>query len=648
MAEKKYRVCNKNNFSLQFSDHILDNLYGQIGLTALEEKIERLPLFKRLHELSQLGLTKLIFPCAVHTRYVHSIGVMHTAYNMAVHINMNTANVEFEGIGGSFFNDAELQIIRLAGMLHDIGHYPLSHNIEAAYKDGAKYNGNSQDKVIDRQKDLVGCPDFCAFSSDKKKENAAETYLNDFSGSKNYHHEAIGEKLITNNEEIFSLVKNYFVLMHVDGETYLNPICQETKEDKKEEYTETEVNRITKCLLAMVGALVIGNYDFDSKPPQYEYERKYSAMVQLIHSDLDADNLDYLLRDATFSGTSYGLMDVNILLNCLTVAELVHDDFSVDRTENDGPKEKKTHYIVGIKEKGIGCVEQFFHNKYLAYSQMIYSKYVSSLEAMLLYWAKNTLPQIGGFKVSNSRGKDEPDQEESGYLLEKVECKKTSQTYLHFNDAYIIQEMYKSFSEYEKGVASNVIQVNETMYAILSRLIRYTAFDLDLSSKESLCAGLGDKEVLGNMKKNSLYKQYLKFMERIKDKTIEEIRFTPEEKELMSYRFESCAMTKQIPWDDFVENIAVFNNLVKYVDALKKHYYRLANGVPIIESKKEKGKKAKQQYEIRKVDERSIERDLLPKLIVDSPSSALHNTWNQKFVYLRKYKIEPFATQYYQ
>lgn len=641
--KKKYRICDKD-FSLQFSDHILDNLYGQIGLTALEEMLERLPIFKRLHELSQLGLTKLIFPCAVHTRYVHSIGVMHTAYNMAIHINQNTADIKFEGIGGSFFNDAELQIIRLAGMLHDIGHYPLSHNIEAAYKDGAKHYGYEQDLVIDRQKDLVGCPSPYTYPL-KAGElgNEAAKYLEDFSGSQNYHHEAIGNQLITHNKEIFSYVKNFFVLLHDGGEKCLNPICEQA--GHTDEYTEAEVDLITMRLLSMIGAMVIGNYEFDSNPPQYAFEKKYSAMIQLIHSDLDADNLDYLLRDATFSGTSYGLMDVNILLNCLTVAELTHDDYSVDLTDEQKPKEKKTHYIVGIMKKGIGCVEQFFHNKYLAYSQMIYNKYVSSLEAMLLYWAKNTLPQVGEFRVSNSKDENKPGREQGGYLLEKLECEETSQAYLHFNDAYIMQEMYKSFSEYKKGATSNIIRVNETMSAILSRLICYTAFDLDqdLDGGECLCVGLGDKEILENMKVAPLYKKYLEFMQSIQDKTIEGIRFTPEEKELMSYRFESYAMTKQVPWDYFVENIAIFADPLKYAEVLKKHYYRLANGVPIIEKKNMENRKAKQHYEIKKSNDCCIKKDCIPDLIVDSDSSALHNMWNQKFVYLRKYKIEPFA-----
>lgn len=85
-----YNVGNSNEaYRIQICDHILDNIYGQIGLTEVERALERLPIFKRLHNISQLGLVNLIFPCALHTRYTHSLGVMHIAGEMASRINRN-------------------------------------------------------------------------------------------------------------------------------------------------------------------------------------------------------------------------------------------------------------------------------------------------------------------------------------------------------------------------------------------------------------------------------------------------------------------------------------------------------------------------------------------------------------------------------
>ena len=55
-------------YQIKICDHILDKIYGQIGLTQVEKKIEFLPIFKRLHRLSQLGLVSWIFPCALHLK----------------------------------------------------------------------------------------------------------------------------------------------------------------------------------------------------------------------------------------------------------------------------------------------------------------------------------------------------------------------------------------------------------------------------------------------------------------------------------------------------------------------------------------------------------------------------------------------------
>lgn len=137
-------------YKVKIYDHILDNIYGQIGLTEVEKKLEELPIFKRLHNLSQLGLVNWIFPCALHTRYIHSIGVMHIAGEMASRININ--------MGEDFFCDSEIQILRLTGLLHDIGHYPLSHNIEFAYKDAQQITKYREEPISQNLKHFVNCP----------------------------------------------------------------------------------------------------------------------------------------------------------------------------------------------------------------------------------------------------------------------------------------------------------------------------------------------------------------------------------------------------------------------------------------------------------------------------------------------------------
>jgi HD superfamily phosphohydrolase len=78
--------------------------------------------FQRLRNIKQLGFTEFIFPGATHTRYLHSIGVMDISSKV------------FAKIFPDHLKDKELmrlkETVRLACLLHDIGHAPLSHTTE--------------------------------------------------------------------------------------------------------------------------------------------------------------------------------------------------------------------------------------------------------------------------------------------------------------------------------------------------------------------------------------------------------------------------------------------------------------------------------------------------------------------------------------
>ena len=193
-------------YHLRISDHILDSLYGQIGITVVEKEIERLAIFKRLHSVSQLGLVNWIFPCALHTRYTHSIGVMHVAGQMADHINQNM----WKALGGkNFFDDSDIQIIRLAGILHDIGHYPMSHNVEQAYHDAGNKIDYEQEQVSQHLKYYVNCHDYLQprYTPKQVLGQNEEDFSKEYKGSYWPHHESAGQKIVEHNEDLAAVVK---------------------------------------------------------------------------------------------------------------------------------------------------------------------------------------------------------------------------------------------------------------------------------------------------------------------------------------------------------------------------------------------------------------------------------------------------------
>ena len=61
---------------------IRDPIYGFIELDSWERDIINHPIFQRLRRIRQLGWTDMVYPGAMHTRFEHSLGVMHLATKM--------------------------------------------------------------------------------------------------------------------------------------------------------------------------------------------------------------------------------------------------------------------------------------------------------------------------------------------------------------------------------------------------------------------------------------------------------------------------------------------------------------------------------------------------------------------------------------
>ncbi len=122
---------------------IRDPIYGFIKFNELERDIINHPVFQRLRRIRQLGLTDLIYPGAMHTRFEHSLGVMHLATKMYDAIVEKDENKRILSDYLSY-NETGLirdrQIVRLAALLHDIGHSPFSHASEDLFPKNNKTN----------------------------------------------------------------------------------------------------------------------------------------------------------------------------------------------------------------------------------------------------------------------------------------------------------------------------------------------------------------------------------------------------------------------------------------------------------------------------------------------------------------------------
>ncbi len=228
---------------------IYDDLYELIEFSDGEKEVIDLPCFQRLRRVGQTSLAHYVFPGATHTRFPHSLGVAHLAGRVA------------DKLQPKHLDEEDCRLLRIAALLHDLGHLPLSHSLEAVYE-----NEIGQAKKANAAKDEFSLvpPSIGSTSDVQKNGSELMNYFmkycecdDDPPKERNKPHEALSAYLIKNEKQLASRIENYNVAP------------------------------------ADVASLVLGRH-----PKVY--------LNQLLHSDLDVDTMDYLRRDAKATGINYG------------------------------------------------------------------------------------------------------------------------------------------------------------------------------------------------------------------------------------------------------------------------------------------------------------------------------------------------------
>ena len=98
---------------------IFDPIHGFIAISPLMKRILATPEMHRLRDLKQLGATSYVFPGATHTRLSHSIGVSHLAGLVMTVLRTNHPELAIR--------ERDIELARIAGLVHDLGHGPYSH-----------------------------------------------------------------------------------------------------------------------------------------------------------------------------------------------------------------------------------------------------------------------------------------------------------------------------------------------------------------------------------------------------------------------------------------------------------------------------------------------------------------------------------------
>jgi len=105
---------------LEFTGEITDPIHKYIRITDLEKKLIDTEVFQRLRKIRQLAGAHLVYPSAQHTRFEHSLGAMHLA-GLAAETLLDKGCITYK---------EDVESLRIAALLHDIGHGPFSHLFE--------------------------------------------------------------------------------------------------------------------------------------------------------------------------------------------------------------------------------------------------------------------------------------------------------------------------------------------------------------------------------------------------------------------------------------------------------------------------------------------------------------------------------------
>jgi HD superfamily phosphohydrolase len=231
---------------------IRDVVHGTIEVSPSEISIIDSPFFQRLRNIKQLGFAENSYPSATHNRYIHSLGATHLA-GIAFQNAFRKAPIKPKDL--ERFKAA----LRVAAMLHDIGHGPLSHTTEFAMPSVRALDLKSLACA-------VGKP--CPFDVDRQA-----------------NHEDYTIKIILQS----SLTP---ILKKALGHYGIDPI-----------HVACIVNEDIVCPDSF---FEIDGIDY--RP----------ILHQMVSSEIDVDRMDYLTRDSFYAGVSYGKFDLSWLLSSLT------------------------------------------------------------------------------------------------------------------------------------------------------------------------------------------------------------------------------------------------------------------------------------------------------------------------------------------
>lgn len=261
-----------------------------------------------------------------------------------------------DGFPAAFLVDTLWVATRVCGLLHDAGHLPMSHSFEG---------GISSVDVL-----FSVYPD-----EDSRAEHYTKVQAHEISGIDRSTNENIFGNFRKSIEAYFNVddvsIRDFLrsIELHEKRSLYiLNELSKLDRED--EEYDEYKTVVFTISFLILFSSIVDSQEIISSKPSSdFDFDTSFfRALKAIIAGEIDADRMDYTIRDGAACGSTIGDFDLQrIVSNAILL----------------GPSDEREGFSIAYYERALSGIERFFAERYDGYKYLIYHRTSSRTEACL-------------------------------------------------------------------------------------------------------------------------------------------------------------------------------------------------------------------------------------------------------------------------
>jgi len=268
------------------------------------------------------------------------------------------------------------QSVRIAGLVHDIGHLPMSHSFEEGLKIAKEYKcpDGFSEEIKNASVELKQAIENIVKDSDLLQDNKCwklRKIIGDLFG------------LTEENEQLKKFLSRTDI-HEVRTLEFLSHIINNGKYD----YVDADIEAyrrliltITFCILCAVADKVEDDPDVSSLRIKEDSIRSaFNSMKSLVSGEVEADRMDYTIRDGVASSSTLGYFDIQKVVENTVLTKVDATEQSSDNDEN------RKVFVFAFRKRALSAIEQFFIERRDGYKYLVFHRTCSRSELSLRYF----------------------------------------------------------------------------------------------------------------------------------------------------------------------------------------------------------------------------------------------------------------------